>query len=136
MRLFYDRHHDLGVEIIGINLDTNREQVEAFIRQQGLAWPQVFSGQGMNDPLFKRLGIPWVPYYWVLRQDATAIMTNPTSGYEGQNVGGSGNFSLKQMTDVVDAVLDAMTDFSERLPYYRSGEFLAFSKLLQSIGEE
>ena len=136
MRLFYDRHHDLGVEIIGINLDTNREQVEAFIRQQGLAWPQVFSGQGMNDPLFKRLGIPWVPYYWVLRQDATAVMTNPTSGYEGQNVGGSGNFSLKQMTDVVDADLDAMTDFSERLPYYRSGEFLAFSKLLQSTGEE
>jgi len=55
VRALYDQYHHQGLEIIGINIDRNREEVEAFIRQQGLAWPQVFSGKGAEDPLLTRL---------------------------------------------------------------------------------
>ena len=125
MRLIYDRYHDRGVDIIGINLDTDRGRVEEFIRQQGLAWPVVFSGLGVNDPLFKRLGISRTPFHWIIKQDGTVLLANLITGDE-KHANASG------VAKIVDDSLSYMAEYPERLLYYRSGEFLAFSKLLQS----
>ena len=61
MRAFYDQYHDRGLEVIGINVDRNTREVESFVRQQGLSWPQVSTGKGFDDPLLKRLGVPRCP---------------------------------------------------------------------------
>jgi len=71
LKSMYDKYHDKGLEVIGVNLD-NREmeaQVKQVVEKQGLSWPQRFTGKGMNDPLAKLYGINSLPTVWLLDKD-------------------------------------------------------------------
>jgi len=71
LKSMYDKYHDKGLEVIGINLD-NKEmeaQVKQVVEKQGLPWPQRFTGKGMNDPLAKLYGINSLPTVWLLDKD-------------------------------------------------------------------
>ena len=124
MRAFYDQNHDRGVELIGINVDRDREKVESFIRQQGLSWPQVFTGKGLADPLLKRLGIPSIPYCWVTGWDGRIVQASVDDA-------GQHSRAARGMIEQVELQLETLTDLAERVPYYRSGEFLARTPLLR-----
>ncbi len=119
-RAVYDQYHDRGLEVIGINVDRNRSEVESFIRRQDVCWPQVCTGKGFGDPLLKRLGIPAVPYYWVVGRDGRVALTNNPGEAQPPS----------SMTAEVKRQMETFTDLAERLPYYRSGEFLARTSLL------
>ena len=62
-----------GLDVLAVNLDRDRQQVEQFIRQNQLNWTHVFSGQGFDDPLFKRYGNPARPCYWIILPHGKAI---------------------------------------------------------------
>jgi thiol-disulfide isomerase/thioredoxin len=41
----YKKHHADGFEVIGVSLDSDRNKLEAFLRQEdGMTWPQFFDG--------------------------------------------------------------------------------------------
>jgi thiol-disulfide isomerase/thioredoxin len=50
-----------GLEIIGVNLDNERADLEAFLKMHQLTWPQIFEGGGMEGRLAIEYGIISLP---------------------------------------------------------------------------
>lgn len=58
-----------SLNIIGINLDTDRAAVQRFVDQQVLSWSVAFSGLGWNDPTVKRYAVTEASTYWLISSD-------------------------------------------------------------------
>jgi thiol-disulfide isomerase/thioredoxin len=61
LRKVADKYRDRGLEVIGVNLDNDRAEVDAFLKENPLAWPQVFEGGGLEGRLAVEYGITSVP---------------------------------------------------------------------------
>ncbi|UCG32143.1 MAG: redoxin domain-containing protein [Phycisphaerales bacterium] len=61
LKRLYDKHHDDGLEIIGVNLDTDRRQLDGFLNAHKIPWPQYFDGKAWNTPLARKYGITGIP---------------------------------------------------------------------------
>jgi thiol-disulfide isomerase/thioredoxin len=57
----YEKHHGQGLEIIGINLDNERADLDAFLKEHRLAWPQIYEPGGMESRLAIEYGIISLP---------------------------------------------------------------------------
>jgi len=57
-----------GVEFMVVSLDTDRTELEAFIRDHSLKCPVAWDGKGWDGPLIQALGINAVPTAWLLDQ--------------------------------------------------------------------
>jgi len=57
----YDKYHSKGFEIVGISLDQSREKMDAYIKQQGLEWPQYFDGKFWNNDVAVMYGVKSIP---------------------------------------------------------------------------
>jgi len=62
----YQKYHDQGFEIIGVSLDTDRQKLLDYTRQQQMTWPQFFDGQGWNNKLAIKCGIESIPANFLL----------------------------------------------------------------------
>jgi hypothetical protein len=64
------------VTVVGVNLDTDESQVDAFLEMQGLNWPQIFYSEpdkrGWNSPLASYYGISSLPTVWIV--DSTGVV--------------------------------------------------------------
>jgi thiol-disulfide isomerase/thioredoxin len=78
LKIIYDKYHDKGLEIIGISLDNKgtESRIKQIIEKQGLAWPQRFTGKGMNDTFAKLYGINALPTVWLLDKDGKIVDQN------------------------------------------------------------
>jgi peroxiredoxin len=57
----YRKFKPKGFEIVGVSLDDQKETLEAFVRDQGIAWPQIFEEGGMDGRLANEFGIYSLP---------------------------------------------------------------------------
>jgi thiol-disulfide isomerase/thioredoxin len=57
----YERYHGRGLEVIGVNLDNDRRELDAFLAKNPIAWPQVFEPGGTESRLAVEYGIISVP---------------------------------------------------------------------------
>jgi thiol-disulfide isomerase/thioredoxin len=55
------KYRDRGLEVIGVNLDNERAEVDAFLKENPLTWPQIFEGGGLEGRLAVEYGITSVP---------------------------------------------------------------------------
>lgn len=69
----YDKFHDKGLEVIGINLDNDRGLVDAFLKEQRVNWPQIFEGGGMESRLAIEYGIISVPTMFLVDADGKVV---------------------------------------------------------------
>ena len=76
----YDKYHDKGFDVIGINLDDEKSTVEAFLDKEKLPWKTVFSDQpgetGFNNPLARRYGISGIPTVILVDRAGKVISLN------------------------------------------------------------
>jgi peroxiredoxin len=56
----------LGVEVIGIDLDAKKENVEKFVKEQGVAWPQFWDEEGKNNRIVRQWGVTVFPAMWLI----------------------------------------------------------------------
>jgi len=64
LKKLYDRYHDHGFEIVGINFDDQTNAARQFIKDQGLPWPQFLGG---NDNRYgKDYGMNALPQAWLV----------------------------------------------------------------------
>jgi peroxiredoxin len=63
------------VEVIGISLDTDRAALDAFVKDNGVPWRQIFSGKGTNDGTARAWGVPFIKRY-VLDQTGKVRFVN------------------------------------------------------------
>lgn len=62
----YEKLHDSGLEIIGVNLDDDKEDFSNCVKTQGIRWPQYFDGNGWNNEVSFPLGISSLPELWFI----------------------------------------------------------------------
>src|SRR5262249_46537802 len=65
VKQLYERYHNDGLEIVGINLDDTQEAAARFVQDRQIAWPQVFfpnrGPHSQNNPLVREFRICSVP---------------------------------------------------------------------------
>ena len=98
----YEKYHDKGFDVIGVNLDDEKSTVEAFLDKEKLPWKTLFNDQsgetGFNNPLARRYGISGIPTVILIDREGKVISLNargPKLGellaeqFDGKQGGGS-----------------------------------------------
>jgi thiol-disulfide isomerase/thioredoxin len=80
----YEELHPKGFEIIGISLDENKAELEAFIKEKGMAWPQYFDGKGWRNEISSRFGIQSIPAMWLVDKKGMLVDTKARKELEGK----------------------------------------------------
>lgn len=63
----YETYRERGLALVGVSLDRGREELEAMVRDRGLAWPQVWDGPGAGEgSLARTFHVEGPPVLWVL----------------------------------------------------------------------
>jgi len=62
----YKKFHHAGLEIVGINADFAREDLDKVLAKENLPWPQHFNRQGEADAAVKTFGITHFPSLWLV----------------------------------------------------------------------
>ena len=66
LKALYSQYHDKGLEIIGISLDTDRELLLNFLKENEIPWPVACSYKGWKDELVPLYGISATPSTWLI----------------------------------------------------------------------
>lgn len=69
----YNKYKDKGFDIIGISLDTDEKRLRDYLKENDIAWRQVFSGKGWQSPVSQQYGIRGIPAPWLIAKDGTLI---------------------------------------------------------------
>ena len=76
----YEKYHDQGFDVIGVNLDDEKSTVEAFLQKEKLPWKTLFNDQpgqtGFNNPLARRYGISGIPTVILVDREGKVISLN------------------------------------------------------------
>lgn len=76
LKKVYQKYHKKGFEIIGISLDKNREQLDAFLKRNEILWPQHFDGQGWKNQFAQKYRISGIPATFLLDKDGNVQYKN------------------------------------------------------------
>ncbi|HWL07262.1 MAG TPA: TlpA disulfide reductase family protein, partial [Planctomicrobium sp.] len=75
----YEGYHDKGFEIVGISLDSDREELEGFLKARQIKWPILFDdaeGQGFENKIAIHYGISAIPTMILVNQEGKVVSTN------------------------------------------------------------
>ena len=72
----YEKYHRRGLEIIGVNLDNERTEIDAFLKANPIAWAQIFEGGGMETRLAIEYGITSVPTMFLIDAEGKVVNRN------------------------------------------------------------
>jgi len=86
----YQTYHVRGFVVVGISLDVQKEPLEEFIKQQRIAWPQLWDNQGQagttnpfGGPNSRRYNLTAIPATFLLDRDGRIARVNlPARGLE------------------------------------------------------
>lgn len=62
----YEKYHDKGFEIVGINLDQEKEKMTEFVAKNKMPWAQYFDGKGWESELALKYGVGMLPTTFLL----------------------------------------------------------------------
>ncbi len=70
----YKKHHADGFEIIGVSLDSERGELDSFLKKaDGMTWPQYFDGQGWKNKLALKYEVQGIPFDVLIGRDGKII---------------------------------------------------------------
>ncbi len=75
----YDEYHERGFEVIGVSLDSDREALTDFLRDEQIPWPNLFSdgeAGGWKHPLAVKLGVQAIPATFLVDREGKVIAEN------------------------------------------------------------
>jgi thiol-disulfide isomerase/thioredoxin len=72
----YNAHNPKGFEVLGISLDQNGQanQVKAFMKDQGMTWPQVYDGKFWKAAVADLYNINSIPACFLVDGDTGTIL--------------------------------------------------------------
>lgn len=74
------KHQKEGFSVLGVNLDEERANVEAFVEEHALKWPQIFAvdpqKRGWQNPVAQAYGIRNIPTYWLVDRNGVVVDTS------------------------------------------------------------
>jgi thiol-disulfide isomerase/thioredoxin len=66
IKAVYQKFHDQGFDVIGISLDSQKDQLASFVAKEHLEWPQFFGGAGSDNRFGEQFGIVGIPKLWLV----------------------------------------------------------------------
>jgi thiol-disulfide isomerase/thioredoxin len=86
VKKIYEKYHDKGLEVVGISLDDDKEDLLNFLKKKGPApWPQYFDGKGWNNRISFQFAIAGVPTVFMVDRNGNLAATN--LGISEENIG-------------------------------------------------
>jgi thiol-disulfide isomerase/thioredoxin len=82
----YEKYHGVGLEIVGISLDKDKDALQKYVTDNKMPWPQFFDGQGWDNQFAKRFGIDSIPAMWLVGKDGK-VVTMDAGGDLDANIG-------------------------------------------------
>jgi thiol-disulfide isomerase/thioredoxin len=80
LKRVYEELHDKGLEVIGVSLDEERAELEAFLEEERLPWPQLYPEKdqpnGWENPLTRKYGISGIPTVFLIGKDGKLVSTS------------------------------------------------------------
>jgi peroxiredoxin len=63
----WTKFHDRGLEIVGISCDTDQKELEKFVKDQNIPWPQYYDGHQQTDNKFAAtFGVDGIPHMFLV----------------------------------------------------------------------
>lgn len=72
----YKEHKESGFEVVGISLDQNKADLEKYISENEMDWPQYFDGKGWGNEIAGKFGIQGIPATFLIGKDGKIAATN------------------------------------------------------------
>ncbi|MGH8047826.1 MAG: redoxin domain-containing protein [Chthoniobacterales bacterium] len=72
----YKKYHDKGFEIAGVSLDDNPEKLDAFLKLNGMTWPQYCDGQGFDSAMAVKYSVMQIPTTFLVDRKGILIAKN------------------------------------------------------------
>ncbi|HEX4138729.1 MAG TPA: redoxin family protein [Candidatus Methylacidiphilales bacterium] len=72
----YGKYHDKGFDVVGVSLDQDKDALQSFTKEKGMAWPQYFDGKGWDNAISSRFGIDSIPAMWLLDKKGMVVSTD------------------------------------------------------------
>ena len=70
----YNTYKDTGFDIIGIVIDDREAELRDYIKENDIAWRQIYSGKSwMADPLAQQFEVRGIPEMWLIDRDGKLI---------------------------------------------------------------
>jgi len=85
--------------VIGINLDSNRTAFDAYMRDEGINWPQYTDGLGWANKLARLYGVYAIPHTVLIDQDGVIQATGLRAGRLADKINDLLNRTAKQPGD-------------------------------------
>jgi thiol-disulfide isomerase/thioredoxin len=76
----YEKYQAKGFEVVGISLDQDKEKLAAFIKDNGMTWPQYFDGKGWENEISTKFGIGSIPATYLIGKDGKIVATDLRGG--------------------------------------------------------
>jgi thiol-disulfide isomerase/thioredoxin len=80
----YEKNKDRGFEVVGVNLDNERGDFEAFLKANKLPWPEVFEEGGMESPVAVSYGIISLPTMFLVDPEGRVANRSIRSAAEAE----------------------------------------------------
>jgi thiol-disulfide isomerase/thioredoxin len=81
IRAAYADYHGRGFEVISISLDREREDLDAFLKDEKLPWPVLFDSdpqkRGFEHPMAVRYGVMAIPAMVLLDRQGKGVALDP-----------------------------------------------------------
>lgn len=72
----HDKYHAKGLQIVGVNVDNGRGDVDAFVKEHKLTWPQIFEAGGMDSRLATDFCIISLPTLFLVDAQGKVVSRN------------------------------------------------------------
>ena len=65
----YGKFDRKDFEIMGVSLDSDRTRLDAYLKQQGITWPQYYDGKGWGNSVSRAWGVGSIPHAVLLDRE-------------------------------------------------------------------
>jgi thiol-disulfide isomerase/thioredoxin len=74
VKTIYEKYHERGLEIVGISLDRNRKDLDAYLKASPIPWTIVYNDDG-SAPTANYYGVMTIPAMFLVGKDGKVIST-------------------------------------------------------------
>jgi thiol-disulfide isomerase/thioredoxin len=69
----HKKHHEAGLEIVGISFDRDKESLEKYVAENEMPWVQYFDGKTWDNDYGRKYGIRAIPTMWLVGRDGKVV---------------------------------------------------------------
>ncbi len=80
----YEQFHTKGFEVIGISFDSVQQDLQRFVEQKQLPWPQYFDGKVWENKFGVQYGIGGIPVIWLVDKKGNLRESNGRDDLQGK----------------------------------------------------